>query len=447
MFGGAAGGGKSDALLMAAVQYIDFPHYRGLILRRHSVDLTKSGNILDRANGWFARAGCHWRGSEKKWIFPSGATIQFGHMNNETDKHQYDGGEYHFIAFDEVKEFSASQYVWMFSRLRKTGNDPIPLRMRSATNPGGVSHHFLRDRFMSMEYARAFLEDRAPEAYVRDVRRKVGGKTINLKRWFIPSKVRDNPALNADQYEASLMELDPVSRARLLDGNWLITSAGRFKPEWFLNRYRHPNEFPLLEGKYELLRGGDPWKTFDPVTETTRYMTIDPAGTQIEREAEDKGRSEPSHSVISTWELTHEYGFIIWRDVVRVQKEFPEVLELIIQTWEKQGRPIMMIEYDGIGRPYYQELLKRGIPIGAVKTEGRDKLERAAFAANEANEGRIWLPEYAPWLEDLEAELFVWTGLKGEVADQIDTLSYAAICKNDGLIGQIILQGGIAFNG
>lgn len=448
MFGGAAGGGKSDALLMAGLMYHDQPHYRSLILRRRGTDLVKSGAILDRANSWFSRmSGCHWRGGEKKWIFPSGATMQFGSMNNEIDKHSFDGSEFHYIGFDELGEFTPTQYLWMFSRLRKIMDDPIPLRMRGATNPGGVSHHFLRDRFMTMEYARAFLAGECEPAEVRDIRHHTStGKLIKSKRWFIPSKVRDNKALDADAYEASLSELDAVDRARLMSGDWLIMSNGRFKPEWFNNRYRHPDEYPLLEGKYELWKNGKPWKTFDP-NKCTRFMTIDPAGTAKERSAEERGRSEPSWSVINTWDLTREHGFLILRDVVRVQEEFPEVMHLIKQTWNKQAKkngrkPQIYIERDGIGKPYYQLLAKEGVPVQALKTEGRDKLQRSVAASQDAEAGRIWLPDTIPWLDNLEAELFVWTGLDGEVADQIDTMSYASILKADGRVGAVVIAGG-----
>lgn len=453
MFGGAAGGGKSDALLMAALMYIDQPHYRALILRRRGTDLRKSGAILDRANSWWMRmSGCHWKGSENKWVFPSGATIQFGSMNNEVDKHSFDGGEYHYVAFDELGEFTAHQYLWMFSRLRKTIGDPIPLRMRGATNPGGPSHHFLRDRFMTMEYARKFLTNDCEPAFVRNIHHRTStGKIVESRRWFIPSKVRDNFALEADEYEAGLSELDPVAKARLMSGDWLVMSQGRFKPEWFSNRYRHPSEYPLLEGKYELWKNDKPWKTFDP-EKCTRFMTIDPAGTAKERSAEEKGRAEPSWSVIATWDLTRDHGFLILRDIVRVQEEFPDVIQLIKDTWKQQAKasgrkPSIYIERDGIGKPYYQLLSSQGIPVQSLKTEGRDKLQRSVTATQDADAGRIWLPDTRPWLDNLEAELFTWTGLEGEVADQIDCMSYASILKAENRVGTVVLQGGSLVGG
>lgn len=445
MFGGAAGGGKSDFLLMDFLKFVHKPQYRGLILRRRSVDLKRSEAILDRAIDWWCRpgTGVRYQAGDRKFIFPSGATCEFGHMNNEIDKLNYQGGSWHFIAFDELTQFTGSQYLYLFSRLRRVlaaGEEPLPLRVRSASNPGGPSHYFVRDRFMTLDYAKKFLAGSAADSFIRTVRTSLTDGTVESnQREFIPSKSADNFALDVNAYEMNLAQLDPVERARLMSGNWLIAQAGRFKPEWF-GRFVHPD---YLEGDYyQLYRHGSiesRWLTIHP-RDCTRFITIDPAGTEAEREAEEAGRREPSHSVISTWDLWNERSFLLWRDVQRCQKEFPDVVELIVETWNNQGRPTVVIEIDGIGKSYYQTLQRRGVNVVAIGSEGKGKLERSVFAQNEAAEHRVWLPDFAPWLQDLEAELFQWTGLKSEVADQIDTFSHAAKAKKDGLVGANILQ-------
>ena len=443
MFGGAAGGGKSDFLLMAASQYVDLPHYRALILRRKSVDLERSEAILERARTWWnKRNGVQFFAQKKKFVFPSGATIEFGHANNVGDEvENYQGGAWHFIGFDEATQFEAKQILYLFSRNRRTkgdaGRPAIPLRMRLTANPGGVSHHFLRDRFMSMEYARDIVKGCASPYFTRLVRYPDGGAPD--LRYFIPSKIMDNPSLDSVEYIRSLHNLDVVTREQLMSGDWLIAAAGRFKPEWF-RRFIHPNYNEGSGGYYRILNGdGSTWKIFNQA-DCTRFMTIDPAGTEAERTEEEKKGKEPCYSVISTFDLTNDYGFLFWRGVQRLQGEFPDVMEAIRTEWREQGRPAQIfVEEDGIGRPYYQQLARERFPVYAISSEGKDKLTRATPATNEAKEGRIFLPEYAPWLSECEAELFSWRAVKGEVCDQIDTLAHAVNCKLNDLVGGAIV--------
>ena len=100
----------------------------------------------------------------------------------------------------------------------------------------------------------------------------------------------------------------------------------------------------------------------------------------------------------------------------------------------------MYVERDGIGKPYYQTLARENYPVGILATEGKDKLTRAAPATNEAKEGRILIPTYAPWLDSWEAEIFSWQGIKGEVWDQGDTMSYAVEVKIGGFAGPMVME-------
>jgi predicted phage terminase large subunit-like protein len=207
-FGGAAGGGKSQSLLLAATQYVDVPGYAALLLRRTYADLFKPGALIDRSLDWWSNTDAHWDAVKKVWHFPSGSTISFGYLESERDKFQYQGAEYQFIGFDELTQFSETQYAYLFSRLRrKTGVD-IPLRVRSASNPGGLGHEWVKQRFL------------------------VEGPGHG--RIFVPAKLGDNPYVDREEYEASLMELDPVTRAQLLDGDWDVLPKGdMFQREWF----------------------------------------------------------------------------------------------------------------------------------------------------------------------------------------------------------------------
>lgn len=208
-YGGAAGGGKSAALLMAALQYVDIPGYAALILRRTFADLAKPGALIPKAQEWLAGTDAAWSEQNKTWRFPSGAVLAFGYLEHEADIYQYQSAEYQSIGFDELTQFSESQYRYMFSRLRRLKTSNVPLRMRSASNPGNVGHDWVKQRFL------------------------VEGREHG--RVFIPAKLADNPSLDSTEYVKSLAELDPITKAQLLNGDWTARMGGsKFKREWFI---------------------------------------------------------------------------------------------------------------------------------------------------------------------------------------------------------------------
>jgi len=139
-YGGAAGGAKSDALLMAALQFVMVPTYRAIILRQNYAQLSKSGALMERAAEWLAPTDAHWNGQEKKWTFPSGATLEFGHIEHGMKSaYNYSGANFHFVGIDEVTDIEENVYTFLMSRCRRTvGDDFIPLRFRCASNPIGI---------------------------------------------------------------------------------------------------------------------------------------------------------------------------------------------------------------------------------------------------------------------------------------------------------------------
>lgn len=152
-YGGAAGPGKSSALLMAALKYVDVPGYAALLLRRTYADLSKPGALMDRAHQWLHGSGAHWNEQKKIWTFPkSGATLSFGYLETENDKYRYQGAEYQFIGFDELTQFTDSQFTYLFSRLRRLKGSTIPIRMRAASNPGGEGAQWVQERFVPEDF-------------------------------------------------------------------------------------------------------------------------------------------------------------------------------------------------------------------------------------------------------------------------------------------------------
>lgn len=201
LFGGAAGGGKSSALLMAAMQYVDIPGYSAILFRRTFADLSLPGALMDRFKLWLdAMDDVHWNANSYVATFPSGARISFGYLNNTNDYLRYKGSEFQFIGMDEVTEIRESDYRYLFSRLRRPASGQlaqVPLRMRCASNP---APNWVRQRFI------------------------VEGKEKG--RIFVPSKLTDNPGIDADSYRQALQELDPIERRRLEEGDWWSTTLG-----------------------------------------------------------------------------------------------------------------------------------------------------------------------------------------------------------------------------
>jgi predicted phage terminase large subunit-like protein len=215
LFGGAAGGGKTDALLMAALQFVEWSNYSALLVRRTFRQLNQANSIMNRARAWLAHSDAVWNEADKRFTFPSGATITFGNLDREEDVYQYDSSEFSYIGFDEATSFSEAQYTYLFSRLRTTRDNPVPLRMRSASNPGNRGHDWVKQRFMIGQPLERLQNDFPT-------------------RFFLPARISDNPHLRSDDYLASLANLDPVRRRQLLDGDWEVTGSGNlFRRDWF----------------------------------------------------------------------------------------------------------------------------------------------------------------------------------------------------------------------
>lgn len=192
---------------MAALQYVDTPGYAAMIFRRTYADLSLPGAIMDRSKEWLSGTSAKWNDNTKTWTFPSKATLTFAYLEHENDKYRYQGSELQFCGFDELTQFPETVYRYLFSRIRRLQGASVPLRMRGATNPGGIGHEWVFQRF---------LVEREPE------------------RRFVFSTLDDNPYLDRDEYLKSLKELDPYTRAQLLAGDWFARPPGtKFQRHWF----------------------------------------------------------------------------------------------------------------------------------------------------------------------------------------------------------------------
>jgi hypothetical protein len=201
LYGGAVGGGKTAAMLMAAIQYVDVPGYAALLMRRTFPELEQPDNLIEQSLRWF---GCAPRAvqpsynqSDHEWTFPTGAKIRFGHLEGPNAILRYQGGAYHLIGFDEATHFEESEYDFIaFSRTRRPPAGPlseVPIRIRASANPGGPGHNWVKKKFIT---------ERKPDVA------------------FIPSKVYDNPGIDAADYVARLKKMNPLRVQQLLEGDW-----------------------------------------------------------------------------------------------------------------------------------------------------------------------------------------------------------------------------------
>lgn len=379
-YGGAASGGKSDALLMAALQHVDTPGYSAILFRRTYSDLSLPGSLMDRASEWLApyinSGEVRWIDKLKTYIFscPGGgtSTLSFGYLETDGDKYRYQGSEFQFIGYDEVTQLLESCYRYLFSRLRRVRGVTVPLRIRGASNPGGTGHAWVRNRFL------------------------VEGPSKG--RVFIAAKMDDNPHIDAEEYEKALSELDPVTRAQLRSGDWEVRTEGSlFDRSWFKIISR--SQIPI---------------------EVKKVRFWDCAATEVSQR--NKNPDYTAGALLSEYK-----GIYYLEDIIRVRKRPGEVEALIKRTAEVDGIGVsihMEMEPGGSGVAmidhYAREVLK-GFAFKGIKSTG-SKVIRAHPVSTAAEGSRIYVIEGA-WNQDFFDEIEAFPNVDHD--DQVDAVAGA----------------------
>lgn len=251
IYGGAAGGGKSFALILETLRHSDNSGFGAVLFRRTSPELVGPGSLWSDARPLYHALGAVTRESPAlEARFPSGAVVQLLHLQHVKDAYAHQGKQYALIEFDELTHFEAEQFWYMTSRLRSiSGVRPY---IRASTNPDpdswvrelidwwigddglpiperdGVLRYFVRDG------DELVWADSPEEVIAKAPAFKVGDvKSLT----FIRSCLEDNRILTEKDpgYRATLLALPRVERERLLGGNWNIKAeAGDyFKREWY----------------------------------------------------------------------------------------------------------------------------------------------------------------------------------------------------------------------
>ncbi len=386
MFGGQVGGGKSESLLLGATQYVDDYPTSALLLRRTYRELDKPGGLMFRAREWFQYTDAHWDGKNYRWIFPSGATINFGYLTHPGDEENFQSSEYDYIGFDELTHFTEHHYLYMFTRMRKLKDMPVPLRMRSGTNPGGPGHEWVRKRW--------------------DLPK---GSKLPDDPVFIPSGLDDNPFLEKEDYKKGMDNLSGVVRAQLLDGDWTATSTGG---------YFDASQFRVIDW-------GD-------LPEAREFLAIirywDFAATEPSDEYPD-----PDYTVGLKLGLVmnRETKITDWYvlDVVRFQGNPGTVEATVRETGLRDGpRVVQWLEQErgAAGKLNFVNYAVNVLPNSTCRplyATGK-KEEKAKIPAARTKEGRVYLL-MGDWIPDFRAECAIFP--YGFHDDQVDALSNAII--------------------
>jgi len=223
LYGGAAGGGKSDALLIDlwALQAggPEHPQHRAICFRRSYPELK---DLIDRSHDLFPKfiSGIRYDKNEHIWTTPMGAKFEFGYLSNDNDRFKYRGRAWNKIGFDELTLWATPVcYEYLSTRNRSVARD-LPCEMRATTNPDGVGQKWVMERW-------GIQEDGGPSRILVPVERELpdgnGGWRMEMStiaRTFIPAKLSDNPFLRGTGYRERLALLSPDVRDALLKGLW-----------------------------------------------------------------------------------------------------------------------------------------------------------------------------------------------------------------------------------
>jgi predicted phage terminase large subunit-like protein len=393
-YGGAAGGGKSVALVMAAAQYVDVPGYHALLLRPTLPELRRPGGLIDLSHQWFASSQAEWNEERLVWRFPgpgrsgaSGSSISFGYCGGQADVGRYAGASYSFLGFDELPQIDELTYHRMRRVLRQPANQSnvgrspdgltladVPVRIRATGNPGGPHHDWVKRYF------------------VDPVTRGAGVL-------YVASRLRDNPHIDLAGYADQLAHLPAAERERMLNGDWDIPDDGStFQRHWF--EIIDPAAVPEVE-------------------RAVRYWDL-AASTPT------PGNPDPDYTVGLRLDVD-KHGIYYIRGIIRRRHTAGKIVQLLKAAAELDGYGVkIVVEHEpGSASDYVERHLKRDLLLGYAISMDRatgSKETRAYSVAADAEEGKVRLVA-GPHCDEFLDELAQFPN--GRHDDCVDALSGA----------------------
>ena len=219
LYGGARGGGKTDAVLgeWAVHAQIYGEHAIGLMIRRN---LTQLVETIERSRALYSPVGAKYHEQEKMWRFPNGARLRFAYLERDADADAYQGHSYTRVYVEEITTFPDPKPIMKLMATLRSGNG-VPCGFRATGNPGGVGHHWVKSRYI----------DYAPGGWVRKIERfkdPWSGQTVERDRIFIPSRLSENKYLGADYVANLQMAGSPTLVKAWLAGDWSVIEGAFF---------------------------------------------------------------------------------------------------------------------------------------------------------------------------------------------------------------------------
>lgn len=368
MYGGAKAGGKSIFMLLAASYYAWHPKHRALLLRKTYKDLTRPGALLDVAKNWWVKMpGVEYKAQDMKFIFESGATIEFGHLGNANAHKDHQGSENTFIGIDEASLIPHNQIDDMRLALRKSIHIDLPLQFRLTCNPGDISHEYLKRRY-------------------------VDARNTSM-RMFIPAKSNDNPHLDSEEYARQFDGKTEVERRQLLHGDWSVMPSTDF---FKLDRLNELDEIP--DKDWYWCRSWD-------------FAATEPAPGK-----------DPDYTVgVKIGEYDGEF---IIADLERFREEPGRTTELLLECAHEDGHTIDIVgeEEGGSAGKTVTNVYSRMLPGFAytgIRPTGSKK-DRAKVLATAIQNGNVTIVS-GDWTHDFINELRSFP--QGNHDDQVDAVT------------------------
>lgn len=236
-FGGAKGPGKTESILRESLRQVHLPEYRACLFRRTYPQL---GEIIDRSFKYFLNLQNPPKYSDKDmqiklpaWTFPSGAKIAFGSVQHEKDKYNYQGKQFHFMGFDELSQFTESQYLYITAQNRAPKDSGLRCYIRNSFNPGGVGHAWVKQRFIEK-----LFDPKDPRRVQKKYFKRVNDEDMETtvddpfgkSRSFVFSTLFDNPSVSFD-YLRTLKQLSETEQKAFIEGDW-DSFQGQFFTMW-----------------------------------------------------------------------------------------------------------------------------------------------------------------------------------------------------------------------
>lgn len=242
-FGGARGGGKTDAVLGDFLEHADAygEHAIGLMVRRKRVELVET---IERSKQIYGPLGWVFHEQDKMWRAPNGARLRFAYLERDQDAQAYQGHSYTRIYVEEIGNFPSEAPILKLMATLRSGAG-VPVGFRATGNPGGPGHQWVKKRYI----------DPAPLGFQVFTDPESG-----LERVYIPSRVADNRYLG-DQYVNQLKASGSAQLVRAwLDGDWDVIE-GAFFDCW--DTKRHVIKPFAIPANWTRFRSGD-WGSAKP---------------------------------------------------------------------------------------------------------------------------------------------------------------------------------------